>query len=155
MSSEKPDPLVLNEDNVAGRDRNLSDVMNEDLDKLSPLGLDFQGQGFSSLHGAQVKTHPQATSGASTTASVDKSCALRHDDGTVSEKRYREQERGSWVNIQLLNKNDSAVANESLNIPEVGDASNLGGSLDRVSLFLEFSCKLSIHCNRTLKSGIP
>ena len=140
VSSEKPDPLVLQEESEAEKTRKLSEIMSEDLDKLSPLAVDYQGQRFSSFDAAsrdsypQVKTHPQSTTGASTTNSVDKSYTLRHDDGTVSEKRYKEQERGSWVNIQLVNKNGSTVGNESLNLPEEGGGSHtLGGSLDRVS----------------------
>lgn len=117
--------------------------MSEDLDKLSPLAVDFQGQKFSSFDATskdsasypQVKTYPQATTGASTTNSVDKSYTLRHNDGTVSDKRYREQERGSWVNIQLVNKNGSATGSELLKASDGNSAShNFGGSLDRVSV---------------------
>lgn len=140
VSSEKPDPLVLQEESEAEKTRKLSEIMSEDLDKLSPLAVDYQGQRFSSLDAGsrdsypQVKTYPQATTGASTTNSVDKSYTLRHNDGTVADKRYKEQERGSWVNIQLVNKNGSAVGNESLSLPEEDSRShNLGGSLDRVS----------------------
>ena len=139
-SSEKPDPLVLQEESETEKSRKMSEILTEDLDKLSPLTVDYQGQRFSSFDAAsnnsypQVKTHPQATTGASTTNSVDKSYTLRHGDGTVTDKRYREQERGSWVNIQLVNRNDSTVANESLSLPEDGTSHNMGGSLDRVSV---------------------
>ena len=138
MSSEKPDPLVLKEENEVEATRKLSEIMAEGLDKLSPLAVDYQGQRFSSFDDAssdahsQVKTHPQTTTGASTTNSVDKSCTLRYTDGTVSDKRYKELERGSWVNIQLVNRNGSADDNEALTLPEAGDESHMGGSLDRV-----------------------
>lgn len=140
-SNEKPDPLILQKEREDESTPNLSEILDEELDKLSPLDLDFHGQKFSSFDGAsgeahsQVKTHPQTTTGASTTTTtVDRSYTLRHDDSTVSDKRYREQERGSWVNIQLLNKNGSLVGNENLSVPEGGDANHMGGSLDRVSV---------------------
>ena len=133
---------MLQEESEVEKTRKLSEIMSEDLDKLSPLAVDYQGQRFSSLEREsypQVKTHPQATSGASTTNSVDKSYTLRHDDGTVSDKRYKEQDRGSWVNIQLVNKNGSTMGNESLSQPEEDSGSrDLGGSLDRVSLSIMY-----------------
>lgn len=139
VPSEKPDPLQLQDESEAEKTRKLSEIMAEDLDKLSPLAVDYQGQRFSSFgEGStdsypQVKTHPQATTGASTTNSVDKSYTLRHNDGTVSDKRYKEQERGSWVNIQLVNKNGPVAGNDGLSVSE-GDTQQMGGSLDRVSV---------------------
>lgn len=137
MSSVKPDPIVLKKEPEvhAEATRKYSEIMDEGLDKLSPLAVEYEGQQFTSFDDAhsQVKTHPQTTTGASTTNSVDRSYTLRHDDGTVSNRRYKEQERGSWVNIQLVNKNHSAD-DESLTVPEDGDTSHLGGSLDRVSV---------------------
>lgn len=139
MSNNKPDPIVFKKENEVHAEptRKFSEIMAEDLDTLSPLAVDFQGQQFTSFDDApsQVKTHPQATTGASTTNSVEKSYTLRHDDGTVSNRRYREQERGSWVNIHLVNKNCSAE-DETLTVPEEGgDTGHLGGSLDRVSIW--------------------
>ena len=137
MSNDKPEPIVFKEEPEvhAEATRKYSEIMNEDLDTLSPLAVEYQGQHFTSFDDAhsQVKTHPQTTTGASTTNSVDRSYTLRHDDGTVSNRRYKEQERGSWVNIQLVNKNHSA-GDETLTVPEDGDTSHLGGSLDRVSV---------------------
>ena len=135
---EKPDPIDIEETRTT---QNLSEaVESEELDKLSPLGFDFQGQKFSSLDNSassgaypQIKTHTQATSGASTTSPGDRSYTLRDGDGTASDKRYIEKDRGSWINIQLVNKNSSTVDNESLSVPS-GEGGHLGGSLDRVSV---------------------
>ena len=138
MPDDKPDPLVLEEKETAAH--RVPEVMAEELDKLSPLGFDFQGQKFSSFDGTatsdsypQVKTHTQATTGASTTSPVDRSYTLRHGDGTESDKRYKEQERGSWVNIQLVNKNGPTADNAALSVPGVDGSGHMGGSLDRVS----------------------
>ena len=137
MSNDKPDPIVLKKEPEvhAEATRKFSEIMGEDLDTLSPLAVEYQGQHFTSFDDAhsQVKTHPQTTTGASTTYSVDRSYTLRQDDGTVSNKRYKEQDRGSWVNIQLMNQNCSAE-DETLTVPEDGDTGHLGGSLDRVSV---------------------
>lgn len=136
-TNESLDPIVLKEAEIT---HNVSECMSEDLDKLSPLDIDFQGQRFSSSDVAstdshlQVKALTQGTSGSISPSSVDKSYTLRHDDGTVSDKRYTESERGSWINIQLVGRSEFSVDSDTLTVPVLGDTSHMGGSLDRVSM---------------------
>ena len=131
---------AANANNMAERDpakdpptRKLSDMLLQELEPMSPLQVDFPDTKFGSGNGLNT-TEEQTTHTQPTTAGfggsepavsptevkkrVDKSRTLV---GTT-DVRYQAQERGSWVNIKLVNPNmrNSADSAELLKPEERG-----------------------------------
>ena len=155
-------PTTTVTNNSDGPQRKLSDMLTQQLEPLSPLQVDFPDPKFgtagNNLNHTEEPTTAHArpeTAGVGSSEPVvaappaaDADIELRknksHDFvGDTSNVRYREHERGSWVNIKLV-KGSRASADSYLDggggrgggmegelRPE--DRGKMVGSLDRVS----------------------
>ena len=127
-------------------ERKLSEILSENIEPMSPLTIDYQGQRFSSFSSnttdpSNPSTHVQAPATSGEMSHLNKSRTLD------ASKRYVECAHGvrdSWVDIQLIKQGGGAVNGEggvrggngvdgkgSFLEPRAGGFT--GGSLDRVS----------------------
>lgn len=128
--------------------RKLSDMLTQEIEPMSPFKMDFPDSNFG--RSGDVKTteepsmHSQATN--SVLSSSAGNAAMKEQLHKLVENQlsYREQERGSWVNIKLVKdgsmSSDSGSVNDSWKGEKGGGVDGIkaennmmGGSLDRVS----------------------
>ncbi len=122
--------------------RKLSDMLIQELEPMSPLKVDFPDTTFPSGNDLNTTeeqtTHVQPTTsapgGAETATTAAEVERRKNKDksrtmfGHSSDVRYQEHDRGSWVNIKLVNPNQR----NSLDSSECLKPEERGRSLDRV-----------------------
>jgi len=111
-------------------ERKLSEILADNIEPMSPLTIDFQGERFSV---PKAEIQPQLPTGTSEVVAGERTKTL-----DCSSTRYLECAHGvrdSWVNIKLVDKggvNGQGVSGEG----DPGPGGYPGGSLDRVRVLL-------------------